>query len=311
MSLDVGFPGQSTATQIMRLLLPFQRTAAPREDLHPEDFPQILSAVERVTGSDEKLLFALPGFPCKSPHLGKVMGPLPDAGERVSLRFLNELCARIASVHRPGVTLVICSDGHIFADAIGVSQDAIDAYFDDLRETARAEGLTHLEFFSLRDRYPGRMEQTRRQQIIEEYGPGLDELREQVHADPALAALYRGIIRFLVEDSVGHQGTRSALQRECRRRAYQVLQRSIAWGGIVAERFPEAVRLSIHPQPKDSEKFGLRLLESDSVWTTPWHAAPLKMADGSLKLVRRDAVPSDARLQFRSGRPDLYQLDPE
>jgi len=85
----------------------------------------------------------------------------------------------------------------------------------------------------------------------------------------------------------------------------------MAWGGIVAEEFPEAVRLSIHPQPPDSEKFGLRLLDSDSVWTTPWHSAPLKLADGSLKLLRRDAVPADAQLRLRHGRPDFYELGAE
>ncbi|MBQ1442676.1 MAG: isocyanide synthase family protein [Renibacterium sp.] len=299
---------RSPAHRILDLLLPFRRATEANRSGRPEDFPQILEALERVAGTEHRLRFALPGFPCKSPNPAKVLGALPDAGERASLQFLDALCARMEAEHPAGVRLAICSDGHIFADAIGVDQEAIDAYFEDLRQTARAEGLQHLEFFSLRDRYPGRMDHSRRQSIIEHYGPSLEELRQQVRADPALASLYRGIIRFLVEDSVGHQGTRSALQRDCRRRAYQVLQRSIAWGGIVAEQFPDAVRLSIHPQPGDSEKFGLRLLESDSPWTTPWHSAPLKLADGSLKLIRRDEVPANARLRLRNGRADHFEL---
>ncbi|WP_436318709.1 L-tyrosine/L-tryptophan isonitrile synthase family protein [Streptomyces griseofuscus] len=40
-------------------------------------------------------------------------------------------------------------------------------------------------------------------------------------------------------------GTRSALQRACRQRAYGVIQRGRAWGTLIAEHHPRAVRLSI------------------------------------------------------------------
>jgi len=57
------------------------------------------------------------------------------------------------------------------------------------------------------------------------------------------------ITRFLGEDTADHPGTRSALQRECRQRAYGVIQRSRAWGDLIAEHHPHGVRLSTHPQP--------------------------------------------------------------
>ncbi|GHJ99637.1 hypothetical protein SY2F82_14350 [Streptomyces sp. Y2F8-2] len=92
-------------------------------------------------------------------------------------------------------------------------------------------------------------------------------------------ALYRGITRFLVEDTADWTGTRSALQRACRQRAYGVIQRTRAWGTLIAEHHPRAVRLSIHPQPVGAPKFGIRLLDAPDAWTTPWHSAALRRSD--------------------------------
>ncbi|WP_114621301.1 L-tyrosine/L-tryptophan isonitrile synthase family protein [Renibacterium salmoninarum] len=303
-----------TSVQILSLLLPFRRVSrAETEDssgavASAKDFVKTLASIESQVATGQPLTFVLPGFPCKSPNPAKVLGALPDDGERASLRFLNQLCTKISALYSPGAVLVVCSDGHIFADAIGVDQDTIDAYFEQLQLIATAEQFQNLRFFSLRDRYPGQMDEQERQSIIDKFGPQLEQLREQVRADATLTSLYRGIIRFLVEDSVDHTGTRSALQRECRNRAYHVLQRSIAWGEIVSERFPTAIRLSIHPQPAKSTKFGLKLLESTSTWTTPWHAAPVRKGDGSVHLIRRDTVPVGARLLYRNGRPDHFAL---
>ncbi|MCP3803410.1 L-tyrosine/L-tryptophan isonitrile synthase family protein [Allokutzneria sp. A3M-2-11 16] len=55
-----------------------------------------------------------------------------------------------------------------------------------------------------------------------------EELRAEIKADDNALAMYRGIVRFLVEDqwNSAYEGTRSALQRECRARAYGVVGRS-------------------------------------------------------------------------------------
>lgn len=55
-----------------------------------------------------------------------------DQGERLSRTFLNTLCAQIEQIHPPGVRLIICSDGHVFGDLIGVPDDHIDAYYEVL-----------------------------------------------------------------------------------------------------------------------------------------------------------------------------------
>jgi pyoverdine/dityrosine biosynthesis protein Dit1 len=296
--------------EVMSLLIPHRR--ALQNDIHPtptaSDFPHIVSAIHAALALRKEITFVLPGFPCKSPNPEKVLGTLPDEGERASLLFLNQLCARIRCVYPAGARLIICSDGHIFADAIGVDDHTVDQYLDALARMIRDEELECLELFSLRNIYSRYFHEVDRLAVIDQYAPHIAELRSQVKIDRNLATLYRGLVRFLAADTDPSYGTRSAIQRQSRHRAYQVLQRSIAWGNLINEHFPGTVRLSIHPQPRDSIKFGLRLLSSDSMWTTPWHSIPLKTREGEVILVRNDQLPAGARLKKRWGHPDHYEL---
>ncbi|WP_319949614.1 L-tyrosine/L-tryptophan isonitrile synthase family protein [Streptomyces halobius] len=146
----------------------------------------------------------------------------------------------------------------------------------------------------------------KRSLVHERYAPSLDTLRSRTRTDEATRRLYQGITRFLFEDTTAFPGTRSARQRDCRRRAYGVIQRSRAWGELIAEHWPEAFRLSIHPQPRGSARFGIRLLDSPDVWMTPWHSSLLQHTDGRLELMRRADAERLGRLVVHQGRPSHF-----
>ncbi|MFE7117568.1 L-tyrosine/L-tryptophan isonitrile synthase family protein [Streptomyces sp. NPDC057654] len=300
----------SVEARILGLLLPYHRTTAPASDGgHPREHAEQLAQIRQFTDIGEPVLFTLPGFPCKSPNPAKVLGHLPDEGERLSLSFLDRLCARVGEIYAPGARMLICSDGHIFGDLINVPDPHIDAYGDALRAMIRRAGLRHLGTFDLRQVYgdipPGRHGEMR-SRATEEYAPDLADLRALTRTDEETTRLYRGITRFLVEDTIGHTGSRSALQRDCRARAYGVIARSRAWGDLIADWHPRSVRLSIHPQRPDAAKFGIRLLESADAWATPWHATVLRRRDGSAELLRRADAERRGRLVLRDGRPSHY-----
>jgi pyoverdine/dityrosine biosynthesis protein Dit1 len=120
--------------------------------------------------------------------------------------------------------------------------------------------------------------------------------------------LYRGITRFLLEDAdrPDCKKSRAALQRECRERAYGVIQRSRAWGSLIAERFTEAVRLSIHPQPCGSDKLGINLLEASDNWITPWHGTAVGVRGRFVLMKRYQAEALGADLVYLHGRPSHY-----
>lgn len=296
--------------EILRLLLPHRRTVeAPSPQLDtPDAFPWQLSQLAAFVREGDPILFTLPGFPCKSPNPGKVLGHLPDEGERLSLRFLEQLSAQVEKVYAPGARILICSDGHVFADLIQVPDEHIDAYGDALRGMIAEEGLDHIDTFDLRDVYgDGLSYDEKRRLVTEQHAPTLDELRAEVRSDEVTLGMYRGITRFLVADTAGFTGSRSALQRDCRRRAYGVIQRSRAWGELIAAHHPRSVRLSIHPQPRGAAKFGIRLLDADDAWTTPWHSVVLRRPDGGLVLLPRAEAETRGHLVHRDGRPSHYQ----
>ncbi|NUK22421.1 L-tyrosine/L-tryptophan isonitrile synthase family protein [Streptomyces lunaelactis] len=299
-----------TCGTILELLLPHRRASEPNAAAPASAFPHQLRRLAAFVAHDEPIVLTLPGFPCKSPNPAKVLGHLPDEGERLSLTFLDTLCAEIQKVHAPGARLVICSDGHVFGDLIGVPDEHIDAYSDALSAMIRREELDRLDTFDLRDVLGDLPYDVKRARVHEEYAPTLDALRAEVHADEHTLRLYRGITRFLVDDATGFPGTRSALQRECRRRAYGVIQRSRAWGDLIAAHHPRSVRLSIHPQPAGAAKFGIRLLDSRDVWTTPWHASALRQGDGSWELMPRSRAEGLGRLVRRDGAPSHFESDP-
>ncbi|GHE05187.1 hypothetical protein GCM10010339_39980 [Streptomyces alanosinicus] len=149
----------------------------------------------------------------------------------------------------------------------------------------------------------------KRAHVHQHHAPAVEALRAEVHADDQVRALYRGITRFLVEDTPDFPGTRSALQRACRQRAYGVLQRSRAWGTLIAAHHPAAVRLSIHPQPAGAEKFGIRLLDAPDAWTTPWHSAALHRADGTWTLMPRTRAARLGRLVTVDGRASHFRQE--
>ncbi|WP_341483711.1 L-tyrosine/L-tryptophan isonitrile synthase family protein [Streptomyces endophytica] len=164
-------PGAVCAA-VLAVLLPYRRTLDTAGGDGPDAFPEQYRQLMGPVAAGEPIVFTLPGFPCKSPNPAKVLGPLPDEGERLALRFLDALCARIEAVHPPGARVVICSDGHVFSDLIHVPDHAVDAYGDALRALIRAEGLTRLDVFDLRAVYgPGLSYDARRALVDERYAP--------------------------------------------------------------------------------------------------------------------------------------------
>src|SRR5207237_1208071 len=79
---------------------------------------RVMSAIERR----EPVVFVLPAFPGKSPNPAKVLGPRADMAERQSLAFLNALCLRIQKIYAPGARIVLCSDGRVFNDVVGIDE---------------------------------------------------------------------------------------------------------------------------------------------------------------------------------------------
>ena len=263
-----------------------------------------LGRVEEYIRLGEPIVMALPAFPAKSPNLDKVLGDLPDTAERLALRCLDNLCREIAEIYPPGAKLVICSDGHVFSDLVGVSDAQVTRYNQAIRDEIAAMKLDNLSLFTLSDVFADCDYARMRDELLPEYSEEPDVLRARVKAYPAHRHLFDGLHRFLFEDRLALQPDRSrnSVRQECKELTYKVMQRSNAWGRLVGMHFPQAVRLSIHPQPPHSEKIGILLSPAVDSWVTPWHGVAVLRDQDFLLMKRGQAEELGAQLVYEEGR---------
>ncbi len=271
--------------------------------------PRLRHFIERDAAID----FVLPAFPVKSPNPRKVLGHLPDMAEKISLQFLAQLCRHIQSHHAPGARIVVCADGHVFADLIKVSDDTVEAYQKALK---RLIDMTHdncLGLFNLADLDTANVvgHDTLRQRLVDEHAEPLELIEARLTDHGQDLQLYRSITRFLFEDGLlpGYSGSRTALQRDARRRAMGVIQRSWAWGQLLDRRFPNAIRLSIHPQPAQSLKLGIHMMPTRDDWLTPWHGVAVRMNGRFVLMKREEAERMGGRLIEVNDAPSHYVID--
>lgn len=261
--------------------------------------------IEALVAKGAVIDLVLPAFPAKSANPEKTTGALPDLGEVLALRRLEKLAVEIGEVYAPGARVVICSDGRVFSDLVGVTDADVTAYGREIARIIEVEGLSHLTTFDMDDLFPGVTDHDQtRKALVEKFAEPLELVRERALSDADARRMYNGIHRFLFEDQVvlRPEMSRTKVRELAGRLAYETIQRSNAWSNLVAEQFPEAVRLSIHPQPAHSRKIGIQMVASSNLWRTPWHASVL--FDGRTHtLVRRaDAEAMGAVMMEENGR---------
>jgi pyoverdine/dityrosine biosynthesis protein Dit1/AcrR family transcriptional regulator len=270
-----------------------------------------LPLVRRFVGAGLPVHFVLPAFPAKSPNPEKVLGTTPDLAEELSLQFLDQLCADIRKIHAPGARITICSDGLVFSDLVGVADSDVLSYGKEISVMIEQLDLRSLETFHMQDLYDEATSIPQmRGSLCRHYAESAEVIHQRLHSNKNQQALFNGIQRFLFEDRVviDKGKSRTRVREECKARTYEVVQRSDAWGRLVADCFPAALRLSIHPQPAHSEKIGILLGESPDVWLTPWHGVALKH-HGAFRLVkRREAEEAGASIVAKDGHRYFMEI---
>ncbi|WP_350304799.1 L-tyrosine isonitrile synthase [Photorhabdus viridis] len=304
--------------QILHELLQYRRRFTNSEkDLEQEEtfvkkvqLPRIAYFIK----NKKPIEFILPAFPTKSPNRNKVLGTAPDMAERLSLTFLNSLCQRIQLYYPPGARIIICSDGHVFGDLIRVNDDVISQYHEDIKQLINEMGAINLSTFNLNDD-KNLCEHSddfdlQRQMLVKHYARTEESIKNQLLQNSDGLQLYRAVTRFLYEDSLlpGYTGSNNALQKDAKQRAIGVIQRSWAWGSLLDTHFPEAIRLSIHPQPADSIKLGIHMMPTRDDWLTPWHGVAANVNGQFILMKHKEVQMMGGKLVNIHGKPSHYVI---
>ncbi len=256
----------------------------------------------------EPIHFVIPAFPAKSRNPDKVLGTLPDLGERLAIGFLQSFCEHVSYFYPPGARISICSDGHVFSDILGIPDEDVSDYREELRRIIRSTGGGALDIYSLEDAFGLESYQRMRELLVSRYARPIDEIRHRMKTEPQSRSLFNGIHRFMVEDqsALNPELSRSALRKRCKELAYRVIQRSNAWGDLIGEVFPRSLRLSIHPQPSHAEKIGFHLIRTKDGWLTPWHGVVIDDGTTFTLVKRSQAERMNASLIWRNSRPSHF-----
>ncbi|MEZ4310844.1 MAG: isocyanide synthase family protein [Polyangiaceae bacterium] len=289
-----------------------RRRVLPGVPAEPSEAARVLHLpiVQAFLDESEPVQLVLPAFPAKAPNPAKVLGKLPDLAESLALENLSSLLDELGEAHSPGARLVICSDGHVFADVVGVPDPDVAAYRRELERMIEALGDARIRVFGLEDAFGTKSPAAARKLLFEAYAEPVEAIVARAKRSPTHAAQLDGIHRFLFEDEVVRRPelSRTQARKATRERAVEVVRRSDAWGRLVAAAFPRAVRLSIHPQPDVSSKIGISLLPTDDCWLTPWHGVAVVGGDHARLMHRSDAEQLGAAIVVEDGRPTHMEV---
>lgn len=300
------------AERVLRALFRHRRLLPDSGACGAEPCPQCLglhlARTRRFVAAGLPVHLVLPAFPAKSPSPKKVLGKLPDRAEELALEGIRRVCDEIQAIHPPGARFTICSDGRVFSDLVGVTDDDVTEYGRALARMIERSGAATIDTFCTEDLFDLPSYDAMRQHVSEHYGEPLETVERRAEEHAHHRALWSGMQRFLFEDRVAAAGnkSRSALRKECGPLAHQVIQRSNAWTRVVSECFPTALRLSIHPQPPHSAKIGFRLMDTTDGWLTPWHGVAVDRGGVYTLMKREDAEALGGEVVEADGRPSHY-----
>ncbi|MNL31172.1 Pyoverdine/dityrosine biosynthesis protein [compost metagenome] len=193
---------------------------------------------------------------------------------------------------------------------VQVSDGSVDVYGREIRRIIDDLKLDNLKTFSLDDVFSAHNYNLMRDRLVAEFAESTDSLRARVKADDDAKLLFNGIHRFMFEDqsALFPEKTKNSLREHSKVLAYEVIRRSNAWSRLVENKFPEALRLSIHPQSVHSTKIGVRLMPSNDLWRTPWHSVTVFDGHDYFLTPREQAEAAGGVLSYADDKYPYYVL---
>lgn len=272
----------------------------------------IIDKIQYFVANNIKITFVLPAFPAKSANRNKTLSYLPDYGETMALENLSKLVKRINLIYKPSAEIIICSDGRVFNDLVGVSNHHVSDYRKKLVQLAANVDSNHIKFYDLEDYYVTGSYSSMRELLVNEFASTLDIIKHKIKTNSDEMRLFNGVHRFIYEDIYYNNQdiySNNQIKKNAKKIAYEVIQRSHAWSNLIAKKFPDSIRLSIHPHRCGSEKLGIQLIANSHKWATPWHNVLLIDDEGNAGLMNRKlAINDNTELVYKNGVPSHYRL---
>ncbi|KAI1353926.1 Pyoverdine/dityrosine biosynthesis protein-domain-containing protein [Xylaria sp. FL0043] len=311
---------QTIATEVLNIICSYG-VHSERNSGKWDAFDEFLPIVTKKIMTNAPITMLLPGFPFKEESEALVLGQMPDFGEELALAHLQGLCDNISAIYENGANIIVCSDGLVYNDLLGVSEEIVWEYGEALRATAARKELHNIKFIRLWDV----LDYTSKAQINQEH-----LIKDRVHYLEQAASIRQELLRSYSDEQFNASATvkvdedyaatraayigilsKKATIRSPESTSEQMITRGKAYGTALRLKFPDYVRLSIHDS-NGKGKLSLTLIPSPGekgvIGLMPWRSAVAVDADGSYRAVYPEQVRDTHELVYNNGRPYFYRV---
>lgn len=233
-----------------------------------------LIKIKKFVENKEKIQMIIPAFPVKSPNPHKTLSSIPDYAEVLALQKLDQICESISEIYAPGAHIILCSDGRIFCDILPFIEKDVESYSSEIKNIIARENFKNLSIFNLENMFSQNEYLKIKDNFVKEFPDNIESLKKKRFYSPDFFVMFSGLNKFIYEDLsyLFSDKEKPWLRNEAKNITFQIIQRSNTWSKLIERNFPNAVRLSIHPQAAIGKKIGLNLIDADDIWRTPWHS---------------------------------------
>ena len=236
---------------------------------------KIQSFLER----DTPISMIIIGFPSKSTNTeSKVMSSKFDMGDFFGLLTCDYMCREIEKVHSKGAMLTIYSDGRLYNDILGISDEVFNTYQNSLQR--------FIALFNPRLRLGDSQKIT---DALDGQDSDIDEhtltdikifLKEELNCKHHKDRLKEKYPKMGFKKSIKHE------QNDLGRNIAKISAQFSKGVQSATNNYSGLLRLSVHPHENIDEKCGISLVYESM--GTPWHRTPvLGDSDHGLMLIKR------------------------
>ncbi len=238
----------------------------------------VLIKIKNYITDNKAIEFVLPAFPGKSPNENSSFDGRFGYEENYSINVMRKMLNEIGCIYKYGAKFIIVHDGHLFSDLnITRSDEELSNYIKDFRNAIDDRIVS----VSLKDLMNCTNYDDARKKFNEIYVKALDgkSLSGKLIEKEIL------FTRIEFRNQISKYGDSSShLQVIAKRIAKQSLLKKKALGMCIEEKYPCAIRLSIHYQDKDSQKLGFKFIDKAINFGSPWFNIIYKCENGEIIL---------------------------
>ncbi|WP_186184943.1 L-tyrosine/L-tryptophan isonitrile synthase family protein [Burkholderia gladioli] len=292
--------------------------------LSPAQRDELATKAHAFVARGEPIRLTLPGFPLKAPLAsGKVLGALPDAGERAALAYLDAFCEEVAGFHAPGCLLDLFSDGLTFHDLLGVPREVANCYHHALRELHASRHLVWHSYSSVDPAFDRAIDSADR--ALAPYWPEPRALLADVRHARRVASL-RGLLarerglgagdvaagepdehpaKHPAGSAISRSGPAAGAPPDLEADARRMAERGIALDAFLAASLPDGIRLTVHDPAPEQRKIPVRMHARRGEAALPWHGVLVYRTNGETIMLSKQAAIDelDVAVIGRAGQP--------